>query len=374
MAEERVQRRLAAILAADMVGYSRLMEADEAGTIARQKAHRAELIDPKITEHHGRIVKTTGDGLLVEFSSVVDAVACAVEVQRAMVEREADVPEERRIEYRVGVNLGDIVIDADDILGGGVNVAARLYFRMFYAAANASAAHSALCERVFGRDLCQEGMVDMEALDDLLDRLDLKPGDTLLDLGCGAGGIAEYISDRTGARVTGIDISPSAIEVAQARTVAKRDRLDFVIGDLNALDLQPNTFDAAISLDALYWVSDIDRTLDDILASLRPGGQLAVHTLHGRDADEPLAAMEAQASPIAKALDRKRLSYEVSEHTANNAAFWQRNYKAAVDLRDTFSAEGNVWIADSLIRDAEEEFLPAFDAGLMARYLFHVRL
>ena len=248
------------------------------------------------------------------------------------------------------------------------------YFRKFYAAANASAAHSALCERAFGRDLCQEGMVDMEALDDLLDRLDLKPGDRLLDLGCGAGGIAEYTSGRTGAHVTGLDISPSAIEVAQARTAAKRDRLDFVIGDLNALDLKPNTFDAAISLDALYWVSDLDRTLDGILASLRPGGQLAVHTLQGRDAGEPPEAMEPQASPIAKALDRRGLSYEVSEHTANNAAFWQRNYKAAVDLRDAFMAEGNVWIADSLIREAEEEFLPAFDAGLMARYLFHVRL
>ncbi len=126
MAEQSITRRLAAILAADMVGYSRLMEADEAGTIARQKAYRAEIIDPKITEHRGRIVKTTGDGVLVEFASVVDAVTCAVAMQRAMVEREADVPEERRIQYRVGVNLGDIVIDDDDIFGDGVNVAARL--------------------------------------------------------------------------------------------------------------------------------------------------------------------------------------------------------------------------------------------------------
>ncbi len=248
------------------------------------------------------------------------------------------------------------------------------YYREFYGAADASAAHSKLCERVFGQDLCQEGMVDMEALDDLLGRLDLKPGDTVLDLGCGAGGIAEYISDQTGALVTGIDISTSAIEVAQRRTAAKRDRLTFLIGDLNALNLQPNSFDAAISLDALYWVADLDRTLDHILASLRPGGQLAVHTLHGREADDPPEAMEAQASPVAKALDRKGLSYEVSEHTANNAAFWKRNHKAAVDLRDTFMAEGNAWIADSLICEAEEEFLPAFDAGLMARYLFHVRL
>jgi adenylate cyclase len=121
-----MERRLVAILAADMVGYSRLMGADEEGTITRQKAHRSELIDPAITEHDGRIVKTTGDGLLVEFPSVVDAVRCAVAIQTAMVEREADVSDERRIQYRVGVNLGDIVIDGDDILGDGVNVAARL--------------------------------------------------------------------------------------------------------------------------------------------------------------------------------------------------------------------------------------------------------
>lgn len=121
-----MERRLAAILAADMVGYSRLMAADEAGTITRQKAHRAELIDPKIAEQGGRIVKTTGDGLLVEFPSVVDAVVCAVAVQGEMATREAEVSEDRRIRYRIGINLGDIVIDGDDILGDGVNIAARL--------------------------------------------------------------------------------------------------------------------------------------------------------------------------------------------------------------------------------------------------------
>ncbi len=126
MADENVTHRLAAILVADMVGYSRLMEADEAGTIARQKARRVELIDPKIAAHNGRIVKTTGDGLLVEFASAVDAVRCAVEVQQAMAEREAEVAEDRRIRYRIGINLGDIVLDGEDILGDGVNIAARL--------------------------------------------------------------------------------------------------------------------------------------------------------------------------------------------------------------------------------------------------------
>jgi adenylate cyclase len=121
-----VQQKLAAILAADVVGYSRLMGEDEEGTLARLKAIRREVADPKIKEHRGRIVKTTGDGLLVEFASVVDAVRCAVEVQRDMVERNADVPPDRRIEPRIGINVGDIIKDGRDIYGDGVNFAARL--------------------------------------------------------------------------------------------------------------------------------------------------------------------------------------------------------------------------------------------------------
>jgi adenylate cyclase len=126
LATGRVERRLAAILAADVAGYSRLMGADEEGTLARLKTLRRELADPKIKEHRGRIVKTTGDGLLLEFASVVDAVRCAVEVQREMAERNTDVPPDRRIEFRMGINVGDIIKDGRDIYGDGVNVAARL--------------------------------------------------------------------------------------------------------------------------------------------------------------------------------------------------------------------------------------------------------
>jgi adenylate cyclase len=117
---------LAAILAADVVGYSRLMGLDEEGTLARLKAHRRELIDPKIAEYHGRMVKLTGDGALVEFPSVIDAVRCAAEIQQAMIERNSGVPIEKRIEFRVGIHLGDVIIDGSDIYGDGVNVAARL--------------------------------------------------------------------------------------------------------------------------------------------------------------------------------------------------------------------------------------------------------
>jgi adenylate cyclase len=119
-------RRLAAILAADVAGYSRLMGTDEEGTLARLKALRRELVDPKVKEHRGRIVKTTGDGLLIEFQSVIDAVRCAVEVQEGMAERNAEIPQDKRIEFRVGINLGDVVAEDDDIFGDRVNVAARL--------------------------------------------------------------------------------------------------------------------------------------------------------------------------------------------------------------------------------------------------------
>jgi adenylate cyclase len=119
-------RRLAAILAADVVGYSRLMGADEEGTHEHLKAHFGQLVEPKIAEHRGRVVKNTGDGLLAEFPSVVDAVRCAVEVQRGMAECEPGETEERRIRFRIGVNLGDVIVEEHDIFGDGVNVAARL--------------------------------------------------------------------------------------------------------------------------------------------------------------------------------------------------------------------------------------------------------
>src|SRR6476660_7569758 len=119
-------RRLAAILAADVAGYSRLMGADEEGTRERLGVLRRELLDPKLAEHHGRIVKTTGDGFLVEFASVVDAVRCAVAVQQAMPERNTSVAAESRIDLRIGINLGDVIVEGDDLYGDGVNIAARI--------------------------------------------------------------------------------------------------------------------------------------------------------------------------------------------------------------------------------------------------------
>src|SRR6188472_239570 len=121
-----MERKLAAILAADVVGYSRLMSENEADTFDRLRAHREELFEPEIAKHHGRIFKLMGDGLLAEFGSVVDAVECAAVLQREMAKRNADVPEDRRIQVRIGINLGDVIVEGEDRHGDGINIAARL--------------------------------------------------------------------------------------------------------------------------------------------------------------------------------------------------------------------------------------------------------
>ena len=126
MVEQRVERRLTAIFAGDVAGYSRLMGADEEGTLSRLNAHRRDFLEPKIAEHRGRIVKRTGDGILIEFASAVDAARCAVEIQHGMIKRNAPVPQEKRIEFRIGIHVGDVIIEDGDIFGDGVNIAARL--------------------------------------------------------------------------------------------------------------------------------------------------------------------------------------------------------------------------------------------------------
>src|SRR5579872_2897518 len=153
------ERRLAAVVAADMVGFSRLMEVDEAGTLARLKTHRIELIDPAIAKNRGRIIKTTGDGMLLEFQSVVDAVTCAAEIQRRMARRNADVAPARMIQFRIGINLGDVIVDGDDIFGDGVNIAARLET---IAEPSGICVSGAVCDQVGGRleDIAFEDLGD----------------------------------------------------------------------------------------------------------------------------------------------------------------------------------------------------------------------
>ena len=246
------------------------------------------------------------------------------------------------------------------------------YYQHFYIAAHESAAHSRHCERVYGEDLCQEGQMDMRCLHELLALLDLQPGDAVLDLGCGAGAISEYISDMTGAAVKGVDYAASAIAAAEARTEAKRVRLGFREGDLNALDLSTARFDAAIMIDTHYWVTDLDACIATIVESLKEGGQLAiVVTQDLRDGGER-SQLEADGTPVARSLTRLGLACEVYDQTEAFRDFWPRVKASMVALRDAFEAEGNGIICDALEREADEHQI-LLDSDAIRRFIYHVR-
>lgn len=247
------------------------------------------------------------------------------------------------------------------------------YYQKFYPAARASAAHSKLCERAFGIDLTQEGMTDMSGLHHLLQLLEPKQDQHLLDLGCGAGFIAEYIADKTGAKVTGLDYAEPAIAEAKERTRNKQDRLSFVGGDMNALDLPQRSFDSVVSIDTLYWVEDLTKTMAQVTKLLKSGGQMGIFMLQNVPKGRKAKDYSAEETPLGRSLKDIGLSFDAYDYTIQNDAFWYRNYQAAKDLQDEFEAEGNGFIAASLIRESEEDFLPFIDKGTLARYLYHVR-
>lgn len=246
------------------------------------------------------------------------------------------------------------------------------YYQHYYPAAQASKAHSKLCERTFGTDLTQDGQVDMDSLRDLIARLDIRKGDRVLDLGCGAGGIAEYIADETGAQVTGLDYAESAIATALARTEQKRDRLNFVQGDMNSLEFPAHSFDKIISLDTIYWVADIDTAMASIVNLLRPNGKFGIYVAHTPSIDDQPDASEPHGTWVALSLAKLGLSYDVHDHTEAFLQFWPRLKKIALELKEDFIAEGNEVIFDSFMLDADEDYLPAAAAGKLRRYLYVV--
>lgn len=248
------------------------------------------------------------------------------------------------------------------------------YYQRFYPAAHASEAHSRLCQHVYGEDWCQEGQTDMASFNDLLAHLDLKAGDHLLDLGCGAGGLSEYASNRTGANVTGIDYAASAIATANARTQGKRDRLTFLQADMNSLELPARSFDAAISLDTIYWVADIKEALSSIVRIIKPDGRLGIFIAQTLEEGDQPEVLEADKTWIASALSTLNLAYKVHDYTASFRAFWPRVKEAAEALREDFAAEGNAFICESLLREADDEYVPAMRANELRRYLYLVHV
>ena len=246
------------------------------------------------------------------------------------------------------------------------------YYQHYYPAAQASETHSQLCERVFGSDLNQDGQADMDSIHDLIACLEISKGDKVLDLGCGAGGISRYISDETGAHVTGLDYAATAVETASAQSRHKRDRVTFVQGDMNSLDFADHSFDKVLSIDTIYWVADIDQALASIGRLIKPGGRMGIFITNTPLMDDSPGACEPHGTWVAKSLVKLNLSYEVHDYTESFLDFWPKMKKVALELRDDFVAEGNEVIFDSFMLDADEDYLPAAEEGRLRRFLYVV--
>jgi cyclopropane fatty-acyl-phospholipid synthase-like methyltransferase len=253
----------------------------------------------------------------------------------------------------------------------------RDFYTRYYAAVATSRAYAEFCERAYGRDLGQHGFADMAQIDALLGVVRLVAGDRVLDLGCGNGGIAEYISDRTGAHVTGIDFIPEAIRQAQERTAAKRSRLAFVTGDLRDLDFPAGSFDALISIDTLYF-TELDRSIPQMAALLAPRGQMAIFYSHGADPGNPIATfrrdtLPSDKTPLGEALARHGLHVRAWDFTQADYRHAQLVRQVLEELKPAFQAEDNLFLFENRLGEAHG-IIAAVEARAPARYLYHVTI
>lgn len=250
------------------------------------------------------------------------------------------------------------------------------FYEAYYAAVVTSQAHHLFCERVFGRDLGQHGFMDQAQLDLLLQVLQLDASHHGLDLGCGNGLIAEYMSDRTGAHITGLDYIVGAISQAQHRTIEKANRLSFRVGDINQLALSPNAFDAILSIDSMYFSTDYAATIRALKLALRPKGQLAIFFSHGREPwvpkeSFPKETLSPDKTPLAQALIANDLTFQTWDLTPQDYELAQRRKAVLADLKPQFAAEGNLFIYENRLGDADG-ISQAIEDGLHARYLYQV--
>jgi SAM-dependent methyltransferase len=253
----------------------------------------------------------------------------------------------------------------------------------YYAALPASAAYSQFCTRVFGRDFGQHGFADMAQLEVMLEGLNLRPGDRVLDLGCGNGAMAAYIAQNTGARVTGIDYIPEAIRQAQERAAKQPGRLAFYVGDIahlvdaqSTLPFRPHSFDTLISVDTLYFC-DLPDTLRQMRCLLAPGGQMAIFYGHDMWLDKSPGEVDphtltAERTPLGQALLAGGLPFQVLDLSLANYAHAQLKKAVLEELRPALEAEGNLFLFKNRYGEARG-VIRAYEAGLAVRYLYHVR-
>ena len=236
-----------------------------------------------------------------------------------------------------------------------------------------SKAYSSFCERVFGKDLCQANVMDMVHLEKLLEVLNLTPENRVLDLGCGMGRIAEYISDVTDAHVLGIDIADEVIACAQARTKEKRYRLEFREGDLNNLQLPPASVDTIIAIATLHYVEDLDKTISQMKAILKPHGQMGLFSFQYLSDNDPPDILLPNNTTLAQVLKKHDLPFRTWNFTEREKEVYRRQRQVATELMEEFRAEGNLDLCEDRIEECEED-LPLLEAGKKQQYLYHVQL
>jgi SAM-dependent methyltransferase len=251
------------------------------------------------------------------------------------------------------------------------------WYRRYYRAIHDSRVSATFCERLYGRNLGQHGFADMAQLGRLLEVTSVGPENHVLDLGCGNGLMAEYISDVTGAHVTGIDYVPEAIAQATERTAEKRPRLDFRAGDMGRLDLPAGSFDTILSIDSLYF-TDLADTVGSLKALLKPGGQMGILYSHGADPSVPIEVFPRETlpparTPLGEALRQHGLTFRTWDLTADDYRHAWRKKQIAEELRAEFEAEGNLFLYENRHGEAEG-VMAAIEAGAHARYLYHVWL
>jgi ubiquinone/menaquinone biosynthesis C-methylase UbiE len=246
-------------------------------------------------------------------------------------------------------------------------------FSDYHARCAGSAAHAEFCQRVFGKNLCQADVMDMAQLEQLLDVLDLSAENRVLDLACGMGGIAEYISDATGARVVGIDIAEQAITLAQERTRHKRERLEFRYADMNDLSLAPASFDTVIAIAALHYTQDLDKTIRQLVEILTPSGQMGLFAFQYASESDLPDVLLPENTDLGRVLQKYSLDFQAWDFTAQEIQVLCRQVQVARELMEAYREEGNLDVCEDRIEESETDLQP-LEAGLKRRYLYHVRL
>jgi len=245
-------------------------------------------------------------------------------------------------------------------------------FGTWMVAREKSTAYREMCRELFGSDRCQFDMMTQVQLEKLLDVLNISNRKDILDVGCGTGALTEYYADNTGGNVTGIDFSSEAIEFAQNRTKNKQSRLSFQVMDMDEIDFPSNSFDTVLSIDTLYFVKDLYKTINALRDSLQENGQMGIFYNSKIAVDDPKELLHPEKSALAEALEKCGMQFETWEFTAEEKDFWRKGVSLANDLKNQFIEEGNLAIYESHISEATRE-LELIDTERKRRFLYHVR-